>query len=71
MRKVNNLQNLISLIRGSFKPDEVTVEENSDNDIVIYAPYLPSSVIYFISSKVRVGVYPYSVSHVMINLYKL
>ena len=26
MRKVNNLQNLISLIRGSFKPDEVTVE---------------------------------------------
>ena len=71
MRRLNDIKKVADFIVSNFKSSEFELQNVCVDSCDIIAPHLPSNVISVVSSDIRIGVFPYDVRKVFINIYKL
>lgn len=71
MRRINNIEGVITLFKKYFNPSDVSVSKKEDGATEIIVPYVPSLVYSSISGKLNISIYGIDVLNVRIIIYDL
>lgn len=71
MRRINNIEGVITLFKKYFSPSDVSVSKKEDGATEIVVPFMPSLIYSSVSGKLNMSIYGVDMLHVRILIYDL
>lgn len=71
MRRVSNIEGVVTLFKKYFSPSDVSVSEKEDGATEIIVPFMPSLIYSCVSGKLNISIYGVDMLHVRILIYDL